>query len=245
MDVEVEEADLGVGDPRERLPVDAHELEEGDEREARLQRRGDVAQQLEVVLGDRVARGGGEADGGPDALEQRRLEAGLLGGLLERERLRARREEVLHEPVGEAPGLRRLADLVQRVPALAQARDDPGVGERGRRPAILRQRHEPLAGPAAQRGGRDVELACDFGERHPKQDKAAGPRSWSRRLRAMRPAASAGGVRQRRRLARGFPLTSRPIALFGDRRSTPRTRPCQTPARQALRCGYSASTRSR
>ena len=48
--VEVEEADLGVGDPRERLAVDAHELEEGDEREAGLQRRGDVAQQLEVVL---------------------------------------------------------------------------------------------------------------------------------------------------------------------------------------------------
>jgi hypothetical protein len=29
----------------------------------------------------------------------------------------------------------------------------------------------------------------------PKKVKAAGPRSWSRRLRAMRPAASAGGVR--------------------------------------------------
>ena len=49
-DVEVEEADLGVGDAGERLAVDAHELEEGDEREARLQRGGDVAQQLEVVL---------------------------------------------------------------------------------------------------------------------------------------------------------------------------------------------------
>ena len=36
VDVEVEEPDLGVGDPRQRLPVDAHELEEGDEREARL-----------------------------------------------------------------------------------------------------------------------------------------------------------------------------------------------------------------
>ena len=33
--VEVEEPDLGVGDLRERLAVDAHELQEGDEREAR------------------------------------------------------------------------------------------------------------------------------------------------------------------------------------------------------------------
>ena len=35
VDVEVEELDLGVGDLRQRLAVDAHELEEGDEREAR------------------------------------------------------------------------------------------------------------------------------------------------------------------------------------------------------------------
>ena len=35
VDEEVEELDLGVGDLRERLAVDAHELQEGDEREAR------------------------------------------------------------------------------------------------------------------------------------------------------------------------------------------------------------------
>ena len=34
VDVEVEQADLGVGDRGQRLAVDAHELEEGDEREA-------------------------------------------------------------------------------------------------------------------------------------------------------------------------------------------------------------------
>ena len=84
VDVEVEELDLGVGDPRQRLPVDAHELEEGDEREAGVQRRGDVAQQLEVVLGDLAEGRHREADGAPDALDQRRLEAGRLRRLLER-----------------------------------------------------------------------------------------------------------------------------------------------------------------
>ena len=59
VDVEVEEADLGVGDLRERLPVHAHELEEGDEREARGEHGGDVAQELQVVLVEPVelARG--------------------------------------------------------------------------------------------------------------------------------------------------------------------------------------------
>ena len=37
VDVEVEEADLGVGDPAQTLRVDANQLEEGDEREARLE----------------------------------------------------------------------------------------------------------------------------------------------------------------------------------------------------------------
>ena len=50
--VEVEEAHLGVGHLRERLPVDAHELQQRDEREAGAQHGGDVAQQLEVVVGD-------------------------------------------------------------------------------------------------------------------------------------------------------------------------------------------------
>ncbi len=151
VDVEVEEADLGVGDPRQRLAVDAHELEEGDEREARPQRRGDVAQELEVVVADLVARRRREADRRPDPLDQRRLEPALLGGLLQRACLAARREEVLHEAVGEPAGLRRGPDLVQRVPALAQARDDARVGERRRRPAVVGQRHQPLSGPAAKR----------------------------------------------------------------------------------------------
>ena len=39
VDVEVEEPDLGVGDLRQRLAVDAHELQEGDERQPGVEHR--------------------------------------------------------------------------------------------------------------------------------------------------------------------------------------------------------------
>ena len=56
VDVEVEEAHLGVGHLRQRLPVDAHELQQRDQREAGREHRGDVAQQLEVVVGEPLDR---------------------------------------------------------------------------------------------------------------------------------------------------------------------------------------------
>ena len=55
----MEEAHLGVGDLRDRLAVDADELQERDEREAGGQHRRDVAQQLQVVLADALERAGG------------------------------------------------------------------------------------------------------------------------------------------------------------------------------------------
>ena len=62
VDVEVEEPHLGVGDLRQRLAVDAHELQEGDEREAgaRARRRRSAAAQ--VVVGELVARRRGKPD---------------------------------------------------------------------------------------------------------------------------------------------------------------------------------------
>ena len=48
--VEVEEAHLGVGDLSQRLTVDAQELQEGDQREAGLEHRRDVAERLDVVV---------------------------------------------------------------------------------------------------------------------------------------------------------------------------------------------------
>ena len=56
MHVEVEEAHLGVGDLGERLAVHAAELEEGHQRKAGVEHRGDVAQRLHVLVGERVER---------------------------------------------------------------------------------------------------------------------------------------------------------------------------------------------
>ena len=254
VDVEVEELHLGVGDPRQRLPVHAHELEEGDEREAGLQRRGDVAQQLEVVLGDLGERRHREADGAPDPLDQRRLEAARLGRLLERVGLRARREEVLDEAVGEPARARRLADLVHRVAAGAQAADDPGVRERAARPLAVGQRHEAVGHPAAQRGGRDLELAGGVGEAHvrptlpgPGQRKSGGTA-----VVVPPPAGNAARCLGRRRSSKATPCEGLNPSLPGllpwlVRGGLLLARgACQTrPGDQTFRCGYSLSTSAR
>ena len=138
VDVEVEQAHLGVGDLRQRLAVDADELQEGDQREARAEHAGDVAQELQVVLGDvldaRVGR--------PIAGVMRSISAGS------RPVSRAASSSVCTRSSdgssswriaeGQAALLAGLADLPQRVPALAQARDEPRVGDGGRRPARRR-----------------------------------------------------------------------------------------------------------
>ena len=56
VDVEVEEAHLGVGDPPQRLHVDADQLQEGDEREAGGEHPGAVAQRLDVLGVEQRAR---------------------------------------------------------------------------------------------------------------------------------------------------------------------------------------------
>ena len=56
MDEEVEELDLGVGDLRQRLPVHAHELQEGDERQPGVEHRAEALQQREVVLAEVLER---------------------------------------------------------------------------------------------------------------------------------------------------------------------------------------------
>ena len=50
VDVEVEQAHLGVGDLRQCLTVDPGELQKGDEGKARVQDRGDVAERLGVLV---------------------------------------------------------------------------------------------------------------------------------------------------------------------------------------------------
>ena len=77
MDVEVEEADLGVGDPAQALDVDAQQLEEGDEREAGGEDAGDLVDRLGVVLAQLVLAALRSAEDDKDPLDQVRLEPGL------------------------------------------------------------------------------------------------------------------------------------------------------------------------
>jgi len=163
--VEMEEADLGVGDLSEGLAVDADQLQEGHEREAGGEHRGDVAQQLQVVLGEPLEPVGGEAEGGPDALDQRGLEPGALGRLLEGHRGLGTGQQVLHVAVGEPAGARRAPDGLERRAAPAQPRHDPRVGDRGGRPAPVAQRDDAVADPAAQGRRLDVQLLRDRAER--------------------------------------------------------------------------------
>ena len=180
--VEVEEPHLGVGDLRERLAVDAHELQEGDEREAGAEHRGDVAQQLQVVLAELVARA--SRPGSRPRCQIRSISAGSSPVSLARPP-RACSVAVAAREAGPRCSRRRagrtpsaLADLLQRVPALAQARDDPRVGDAPRASSGRRQRHEPVVDPAAQRrrarrraGGRPRRASA---RRHRPEDESGG-----------------------------------------------------------------------
>ena len=74
--VDVEEADLGVGDLGQRLPVDAAELEEGDERKARAEDRRDVGERLDVLVGQVVQLPAGR----PMLAQKRSISAGSRPG---------------------------------------------------------------------------------------------------------------------------------------------------------------------
>jgi len=161
VDVHVEEAHLGVGDLRERLAVDARELQEGDQRQARRQHGGRVAQQLELAGGDLVRGRRGQPERRDDALDQRRLEARLLRRLLERVRRHGGREQLRQVAEGQPPALAGGADLLERVAALAHARDEPRVRDGGRRPAAVVLRDQPAGEPAAQRRRRRTDLEGD------------------------------------------------------------------------------------
>ena len=162
--VQVEQAHLGVGDLGQRLPVDPAELEERDQREAGLEHRRDVAQRLEVLVRDGIERRGGQADAGPEALDQRLLEAGLVGRVGEgAPRLLVVAEERLDVAVGQPALPARLADVLEPVPARPQPRDDAGVRHGGRRPlaAAVHLRDHAAVGPATKRRRRDAyALGC-------------------------------------------------------------------------------------
>ena len=135
VNVEMKEAHLGVGDLGERLAVDPAQLQEGDERKARAQDRGGVAQRLEIVVAQRIQLVQRQPDARPKAIDQRGLETGLGGSIVERVlRASVRAEESLDVGVGQTPLLAGSANLVEAVSALAQPGDDARMRHGGRRP---------------------------------------------------------------------------------------------------------------
>ena len=227
VDVEMEEAHLGVGHLRERLPVDAHELQQRHQREAGRQHDGHVAQQLEVVVGEALHRRRVEAHREEHALDQGGLEAGVGGGVLERVGALVRRQQLVDEAEGQPPALGRRADLVERVPALAQAGDDPRLRHGRARPApVARPRHEAVARPAAQRL-----------RRHPRAARRLADATCAPSVTRLAPRKISGGTSmtrvpphagltsrdvgrwrssgEGRHLAGGEPPTLRPFTLLG------------------------------
>jgi hypothetical protein len=76
------------------------------------------------------------------------------------------REQLLHVSEGEPAVLAGLLDVVQRMPLLAQPRDDPGVGRGRARPAAAVVGDHPGVAPAPQRARGDPGLARGFGQRY-------------------------------------------------------------------------------
>ena len=167
MDVEVEEAHLGVGDPPHRLHVDADELQEGDQREAGGEHAGAVPQRPHVLGAEQPLAAERGAEDDEDALDQLRLEPGLTRHLLDRRLLLLAGEEVLDEAEGEPPLAARPLQLLQRVAALAHPRDDPGLGRGGRGPATAPHRQHLLRRPAFQGAGRNARTPRRLAQRYP------------------------------------------------------------------------------
>ena len=220
--VEMEEADLGVGDLGERLAVHPDDLQEGDEWEAGRQDGGDVAQELHVLVGEVLDRVGAEPDRRVDPLDQRRLEAALGGGLIQRVGLSRGREQVLDIGERQRPTLARAVDLLQRVAAVAQAGDDPRVRGGRQGPAAVVLWDQAVAGPSPQGCRRDARAAGRLGERDlahagvgcsghaatlslAPPASSGGTASWTdpAASRALRPAASATALVVRPAAPRG------------------------------------------
>jgi len=116
----VKQAHLGVGDLRQRLALDAHELQEGDERKPGREHGRGVAQHLDPLS---VMRSTAVA-GRPSVVRTRsmsagRLQAGVGDGLLERVGRPRRREQPLQVAEREPAAVAGRADLVERVAAPA------------------------------------------------------------------------------------------------------------------------------
>ena len=106
----------------------------------------------------------GQAQAGPEALDQRGLEVGELGGLLQRALGLVPAEELLDVPIGEPALAARLLDLLELVPPLSKPRNDARVRHRGGGPLglAIHLRDHAVARPSAQRLGRDAHPLGGF-----------------------------------------------------------------------------------
>ena len=82
VDVEVEEAHLGLGDLADRLRVHPDQLQQRDQGEAGAKHVGDPLHRDQVLVVERALDRGRRSEQRHHPLDQRFLEAGLLGGLL-------------------------------------------------------------------------------------------------------------------------------------------------------------------
>ena len=221
VDVEMEQPDLGLGDLADRLRVDPYELEQGDEREAGAEDARHLLDRLDVLVGEAVLERRRGPEQGHQPLDQRLLEPGLRGDLGGRMGPAGLGEQVLYVAEREAALAHGLAELLERVPALAQSGDDPGLRRRRARPAAVAKREHPGGHPALQGRGRDagqlgglVQRDRLFGHGTILPYKGRGGLNKERRGRA---APSLGGqsartVGLRRRRAPRGPCPQTPVA---------------------------------
>ena len=225
VDVEVEQPDLGVGHLRERVAVDAKELQERDARQPGAQRGARCRRAARRPPCRSAARARAEGSPSPSSASTAKLglQAGLARGVLERDLAAAGAEEVLDAAERQRAALLGFADLlrtVARAPAAARR-----AGPARRPPASTCRRSAGAGRRGPTRGASPA--SCRRGGRPPPRSASPCPQhDDGGALRSPPPCGQCGplprpwGARRhqwrRRRLAGGaMPPTLRPFALVG------------------------------
>ena len=135
--------------------VDPGELQEGGRRQPHVEHRGDVAQHLARPRRS-SARRRRLSPRRPGSAGSCGLQARAAGDLAHRVAGLGAPQEVLDRPDRQLAGVAGVLDLLERVPAGAQPRDDPHVGGCGQRPVSVVAGDEALLDPAPDGPGRDA-----------------------------------------------------------------------------------------
>jgi hypothetical protein len=167
--MEMEQAHLGVGDLGDRVAVDPDHLQQGNQRQPRLQASGGVAQKLDILLAQRSVGVQVETRRGDDPLRQGRLQASFAGRVHDLVGMAGGGEQLLGVGIGEPPVVQGTTDLGEAVAARTQPRDHAGVADSGRGPAILAVvlRQEASRNPPPQGGAARADPVGDLALRQP------------------------------------------------------------------------------